>query len=452
MSSPHKLVDLRPVVEAVPSLRLAASWTLAASVIYGAAQWGMLATVVKLSSAREVGQYALGISIAAPVFMLTNLQLRSVQATDARCGYNFADYFTLRCLGTVAGVVLIFLIVVCARFDRATGDIVMAVAAAKAIEQLSDVIAGLLQKFERLDQAARAQMLRGVASIALFALVLLTSHRLAAAVLASGVACAIALLTYDRRLARHLLEQEHFLGWNPRKLKQLALMTLPLGIVTALIALNVNIPRYVVQRYLGPVQLGIFVSVAYLLVATVNVITNSVGLSASARLARMFAAGDLAGFNRVMRKLALFGVCIGAITVPAAFFFGGPVLELLYRPEYDDYGKLLAIMAAIASVSAVGSFLTFGLTAARQFLSQVPVIAAATFAAFAAAVLLVPAYGLDGAAVALLISATVLVLGSGAALALAESKVSDRKCEAVRPPTNAVSASEAIFLGAQEKD
>lgn len=452
MDTPLEFVNLRPMDKVIPSLRRGASWTLAASVVYAIAQWAMISAVAKLSSTIALGQFALGISIAAPVYMLTNLQLRGVQVTDARSEHNFADYFTLRCLGTVAGVMLILAIVVFAHYDKATSAVVLLVAIAKSVEQFSDVVAGLLQKFERLDQAAQTQMVRGAGSAIAFALVLFTSRSLVAAICASAATCAIVLLTYDFRLARRLPGGNGFLSSSRASLKRLMTVSLPLGLVTALAALNVNIPRYVVQHYLGPAQLGIFVSVAYVLVATVNVVVNSMGQSASARLAQMFAAGDLAGFNGVLRKLVFFGAAISLVGTPVALLCGRPLLSLIYRPEYAKYAPLLALMVGVAGVSAVGLILGFGVTATRRFRSQLPVISAATVAGFAVAVLLVPMRALFGAAFALLASAMVLILGNGAILAMAERRVRDRKCEVVRSSTRVQAEHEVALATILEKN
>ena len=76
---------------------------LAGNMVYAACQFGMLSVLAKLGSPSIVGQYALGLAITAPVFMLTNLQLRGVQATDARHEFAFADYFTLRLISTCWG-------------------------------------------------------------------------------------------------------------------------------------------------------------------------------------------------------------------------------------------------------------------------------------------------------------------------------------------------------------
>src|SRR5262249_180205 len=82
-------------VEPVPPLRRNFKWAFAANLIYALCQWGMLSVLAKAGSAAVVGQFSLGLAISAPVFMFTNFNLRSVQATDARSEFEFGDYFTL---------------------------------------------------------------------------------------------------------------------------------------------------------------------------------------------------------------------------------------------------------------------------------------------------------------------------------------------------------------------
>src|SRR6476660_1556484 len=90
-----------PAVRAVAprralSLRSNFSWTFAGNVVYAACQWGMLSALAKLGNPELVGQFALALAVTSPVFMLANLQLRGVQATDAQSQYTFADYLRVR--------------------------------------------------------------------------------------------------------------------------------------------------------------------------------------------------------------------------------------------------------------------------------------------------------------------------------------------------------------------
>src|SRR4051794_16358727 len=66
------------------SLRANFTWTFVGNVIYAACQWGMLVVLAKVARPETVGNFALALAVTAPVIMLTNLQLRAVQATDAR--------------------------------------------------------------------------------------------------------------------------------------------------------------------------------------------------------------------------------------------------------------------------------------------------------------------------------------------------------------------------------
>src|SRR5436190_1143591 len=90
------------------SLRSNFLWAIVGNVAYAACQWGMLVVLAKMGSAEMVGQFALALAISTPILMFTNLQLRGVQATDARGDYSFRDYLGLRLLMAAIGLGVIF--------------------------------------------------------------------------------------------------------------------------------------------------------------------------------------------------------------------------------------------------------------------------------------------------------------------------------------------------------
>lgn len=400
-------------LQAVPSLRTNFKWTFAGSVIYAACQWGMLSILAKAGSAAIVGQFALGLAIAAPVFMFTNLALRAVQATDARSEFEFCDYFTLRTLASTLGLLTVAAIAFALHYDLTTRLVVMLVAIAKAVESLSDVVAGLLQKFERLNQVAMSQMIRGVLSVAAFGGAFLATHSLPLAVAAMVLTWTAVFIVYDLWRARGVLRHQPVLfRVRGTMLKKLVVLSAPLGVVMALISLNVNTPRYLLVKYMGQAELGIFASMAYLVVAA-TLIINALGQSASARLARMFAEGDRAGFRRIMKHLLFTGLLIPATGIPVALLFGRRLLALLYRPEYGEHVSVLVILVAVTGLTAIGAFMGYGLTAARSFRIQPVIIGATAVTTLVMCVVLIPRYGLNGAALGLLCS-EVVYAGSGA--------------------------------------
>jgi O-antigen/teichoic acid export membrane protein len=402
--------------QAEPSLRANFRWTFAGTVFYAGCQWGILSVLAKAGSPRIVGQFALGLAITAPVFMFTNFNLRAVQATDARSEFEFADYFTLRLLASLLGLTTVAAVAWLLPYDLATRLVVLLVGVSKAVESLSDVIAGLLQKFERLDQVAISLVIRGALSLAAFGIVFLRAHRLPFAVVALVLAWSAVFTLYDLRCASRLLGPAGpFFRFRAQHLQRLAVVSAPLGIVMTLISLNTNIPRYILVRYLGEADLGIFASMAYTLVA-LSLIVNALGQSATARLARMAAAADIHCFRRIMGRLLSLGLAILIVGPPLAITAGRPVLTILYGPEYATDIKVLVVMVVTAGISAIASFLGYGMTAARSFRMQVPVIGLSTLTTTLICWLFVPRLGLIGAAYSLLASA--LVFAAGAALVL----------------------------------
>jgi O-antigen/teichoic acid export membrane protein len=384
----------------------------AANVFYATCQWSMLAILAKAGNAAIVGQFALGLAISAPVFMLTNLYLRGVQATDARSDFDFADYFTLRVLGSLAGVLTVAILAYFLNYDTATRKVILLLGVSKAIDSLGDTVAGLLLKVERVHQVAISLMLRGILSVAGFGITFMASRSLVPAVCALVLSWGAIFLGYDLwRAAAVLGEGGHFFRFRLGHLRRLFTLSAPLGLVMTLFSLNANIPRYLLAKYLGEAQLGIFASLAYTL-AAIYLVVNALGESATARLARMFASGDTLGFRRVIGKLVWVGVAILVVGTLLSAFVGRPLLTLLYRPEYADSVSVFVVMIMGGGVTAIGYFLGYGINATRRFRLQVPVIAISTLTTAALSVVLAPRLGLMGAALALLSAAVVHALGN----------------------------------------
>jgi O-antigen/teichoic acid export membrane protein len=379
----------------------------------------MLSVIAKAGNASIVGQFALALAIAAPVFMFTNLALRGVQVSDTRREYEFGDYFTVRFVTTMGGLLVVATVVLFLHLDNTTRAVTIVIALAKSLECVSDVIGGLLQVYGRLDQAAISLMIRGGLSVIAFGGAFLFSHNLVACCVAMCLVWAVVLVGYDLRRAAHLLRAgETYFHWDWSPIRKLIVLSLPLGFVMMLLSLNANIPRYVLQHYSGPAELGIFASLAYLLVA-MSTVVNALGVSAIVRLSSMFAANDSAGFKTLMYKLVSIGVGMTVLGLFLAALFGRFALTLLYKPEYADRMVTFLIMVAAGGVGAVGSFLGTGVTAARCFRAQVPLTAACTLTVVATTAVLVPRYGSAGAALALLGSSIVLVIGCSVVLRMA---------------------------------
>ncbi len=404
-----------PIAEAheLP-MRRNVAWALAGNVVYAACQWAMLIVLAKLCSPEMVGQFALGIAMTSPVMLLTSLQLRAALATDVAESFPFEEYVFLRLIATVAGLAAIAIVVAVAGYREETRWVVLAVGLGKAVEALSDLIYGVLQRNERMDLIARSMIFRGTGALLALGVTVQATGSVLWGALALAAVWLVVLAAYDvpaaalvirtsgksgLRLRWGIVTAALRPGWRVAGLWRLARETLPLGFVMMLIALNRNMPRYFIERSMGERELGIFAAIAYIQVAGTTVV-DAVCQSASPRLAGHHAAGRVRQFRRTLAQLAGLAGLMGAVGIAAALLAGRQILALIYRAEYAAEAPVLVMLMAVAAVGYVGSVLGYGITATRRFaLFPVPYLALTALATLCSAYA-IPRWGLHGACAA----------------------------------------------------
>ena len=363
---------------------------------------------------RQVGQFALGLAVSAPIILFANLQLRAVQATDAQREYRFGDYFGLRLLTTALAYLVIVAVVLVTGYSGDTALVILFIGLAKAFEAVSDIFFGLLQQHERMDRIAKSLMIEGPATLVVVGVVLWLTRSLVLATAAMALVWGLQLALYDvgsgwlilraqaGEAARALIRPQ----FNTAILRRLAWLALPLGFVMMLISLNTNLPRYVIEATLGEAQLGIFAAMSYLMVAGSTVV-SALGQSASPRLAAYYSDGDKAAFWRLLSRLFLFATLLAIGGLAVALLLGVPILGLVYGAEYAQYADVLVLVMIAAGIGFVAAFAGYGITAARYFRAQLPLFVVIAAVTALGSLQFVPRWGLQGAALALILAAGV---------------------------------------------
>jgi O-antigen/teichoic acid export membrane protein len=390
------------------SLRSNFAWILSGNLVYAACQWGAIVMLARLGNAFMIGQFSLGLALATPVLMFTNLHLRAVQATDARRLTRFGDYLRLRAAMTLGGLAVIAGIVWFGNYQRQTALVILAVALAKGIETLSDIHYGLFQLNDRLDQTGRSMMLRGMLSVGALGAGLYLTHNIVWGCAALALVWLGALVGFDMPRGRRFAAGSA----TARSSWSLIWTALPLGIATTMAALNLNMPRYFIHSGLGEKQLGIYSAMAYATVAMI-LVSDSLGHCAIPRLARLYSGGQFAEFRTLLLQLVATGAGLGLAGLAAAQLLGVRLLTIFYGREYAAHHRTFLVLILATAIYCVACMFTSAITAARCFRIQAPIYMLIAGSNALACARWVPAAGLAGGAAAMALGATVhLVLGA----------------------------------------
>jgi O-antigen/teichoic acid export membrane protein len=401
-----------------PSLRVNFAWTLAGNICNAACTWLIVVVIVKLGSMELAGVYAFAQAIVLPVVSFSTLQLRGIYATDATNQYRFGHYLGLRLLTTSLAMIVITGLAFASSRQPEVQLLTLAIGLISAIEAISDIIYGALQQHERMQWIAISMIVRSCLGMAAIFAGLLITNSLVFSMLASAGVRALVVLFLDVPLGVRTLAGEHpklrevfRQARDSKVLRTLTWLSLPLAPSTMLMTLQVTIPRYLIEHWLDSRQLGIFAAQSYLANAGA-IVATALAQSAAPRLSQHYLASDVRAYTRLLAKLAGLGAAYGAVGIAMALLCGRPVLSALYAPECAERNDIFVCLMVAAALAYVSILLGWALTAARWIRIQLPLFTSIVAIMFASGCLLVPRYGLEGAAATVLLGAFIQAVAS----------------------------------------
>ena len=411
-----------------PSLTVSFVWTLAGSAFYSGCQWAIIILLAKLGTAAMVGQYAFAAAIAYPVSLVANLQLRAIFVNDRAGRYPFRGMLGTRYALVAFAWLVLLATCIFTKSKTNTTALLIVVGASMLVDSISESYFSLLQKCERMDRIARSQIFKGSLGLAAAAVTLYYSHSLVWAVTGMLLAKSFVLATYDAgpgtfkiakvngeavdELPRSAPLVRRFRPqWDLKRQWEMLWAALPLGIVSVLVSLNVNIPRYIVEHNLGSRELGIYSALSYIPYAAL-LFASALGYVAFARLGKMYFERNIRAFRVLLGKMVLIATGLGTVAFLGTAIAGKTILTIVYRPEYADHVPLLMWLVASAGMSGIATCVGVAMTATSQFRVQIPLFLTVASVSGSTAYLLIPRLGLYGAAIATLASLVVQVIGS----------------------------------------
>ncbi len=387
------------------SLRKNFVWAFVGNAVSAFCMWLLLVVLTKLASVETVGIFAIAQAVGLPISMLLSLKLQVAQVTDARDEFDFGHYYALRIITSIMTVVIIA-VVGFSIYELTTALIITALGIGYSIIAFRETFLAVLQKYERIDLMAGSRIFQGLFSFLLFVSFLWFTGNLVFAITGLIIARIIVLIFYDMPASRKLLRKNGYSKlivphWHFREIWTLIKTTAPLGLVAWLTTLFTSIPRLVLDKFGGREEVGYFAALSSLL-AVGGMMMVALGQSTIPRLAKYYAE-NLRAYKLLLTKLTTVALVIGVTGVIVSILFGKQILTLLFTLEYARHSGVFVQLMLAGAIFFLFSCMNNGLTAARKFVVQIPIYALSAAVCGVSAFLLVPRYGMAGAAWSLLI-------------------------------------------------
>ncbi len=422
----------------MPSLARNIFDTVLGTAFFHACQLAVFCLLARFATPDDFGRFQYCLALAQPVILFCGLELRGALVSDVSNKYAPITYYRLRVRMLTLGAALLLVIGIARALWRPHEPFLLlfcAIVAARLIWSLGEVGWALFQRREQHRFLGGANVYRGLAYLAPFALLLPMATGGNNAVAASPlVISAAAWLNALGWLAVWRLYDVPRLGpWTgpdkPEPLRPLLIDTLPLGFTQLVIMLCDALPRMVLEAQpRGSAQLAYYGAMAYV-TQIGNLVVLQAGTAAANRLS-LYYASDRPRFLKLLLRLCGGAAIIGVLVFAVAVYYGRFFLRVLYGAEYRAFHYEFVIIVFAHCLTLMTAVIGITITQMRIFWLQAPlqvlILAATTVAAF----ILIPPDPLRGAAWTNVIRAVVHLALYAACLAYFLS----RRNPTTRPP------------------
>lgn len=310
-------------------------WNSVGSIVYLAAQWLITVVVVRLSNGFDAaGALALGMSVSNIFTPIGQYKIRPYQVSDVEGDYTARQYIAHRILtmGIAFAVMIIYALATCPANQL---EAIYLYGAYSFGPIFADVLHGEDQRADRMDYIGVSYILRGIASITVFSLVLWQTNSLELSLVAMTVVTFALIAIYDVPKTRGLVGSIKP-DFNKRKVFSLFKTCAPAVLALLFCSAVPAIPRQVLSGTNGADALGIYASVA----APVLIVQMGAQYVYSPMLtefARRFRTGDVKGFSRLLLKVTGAITLIAGVGVVGFELAGAWLLDFLYGNGISEY-------------------------------------------------------------------------------------------------------------------
>lgn len=406
------------------SLKVNFAWTFLGNGLVAVCQLALLTLLLREAGDATTGQYIIALAISAPVFMFAGLDLRTLQATDSSGEVRFTEYLSLRLMSGSIALALVPVIAIAGGYRADTLAVVTGVGLGRFFLLISDTFNGLMQKSERMDRVAHSIVLKGVLSSVVLGATFLATGSLFAAVFAEAMTRFLVLALYDLPLGRRLAREQgtddislaSFRTVQPLRLKKLTLRSLPLAFKVMLVSLDTHVTRYFVTGMASLSAVGVFGPIASG-AGSASMVGKALNQSVSAKLGRLATAGEPRPFIQFVRRVQLLYLVLGVVGVGFTMVAGGPLLAII-RPDLVVYQTVLTLVVVSVALDLQNGIVDMSLVAARRIAPLAPACGISVATSALGCWLLIPPFGLSGAAMAMIAGRLMRMAALNAALAL----------------------------------
>jgi O-antigen/teichoic acid export membrane protein len=383
-------------------------WNALGSTMFSLNTVILVVAISRTADLQAVGFFSIALAIAQLLFIIGVFGANSLQMTDYRRQFSFADYSCLKLGSCVLMIIVCLLVVVFGLSEPAKQVFTLLLTAFFVLTAVGELYQSLFFQNNRLDLSGKALFFRMLFSTVAFLAALYLTLDIVWALVALNLASLVGLWLWGIRPAKAFAEKQKPI--DRRSLGALFKECLPLFISTFLTLLIFNASRYGIEYFSNDTVQGYF-ALLVLPVLFINLLSQFIFRPALSGLSQSLDACDRRGFLRLSARLSLTVLLCTVLVAALMPLLGIPLLSWLYAVELSALSVEAVLLVVGGGLYAFHQLLYFILVIMRQQRAMLLLYLLATLATAAISVPCIVYAGLLGSCLAFALPQLLLSLG-----------------------------------------
>lgn len=381
-------------------------WNMIGTVVNSFTSLFFMIIVVRINSIKFSGIFSFAFSMACLFYIIGIYCGRVFQVTDNDKENDDFSYINFRFITVFIMVFLAFLFCIIRNYTFSKFSIIMLLIFFKALEAISDVFFAITQKKDNLYKVGISMFVKSLICVISFLFVDLITKNILLSILTIVIINVICLLCYDIPSSEIDFSKYYFNKAKIYKLFKIGFFTF---IFTFLNLYLINIPKYAIEFFMNDSFQSIF-GIIVMPATVISLVAQFIIFPFLNDIKTQVKEKEFSKLSKLMTKLIVVTIFFGIISIIFMYFFGVPILNIIYGINLMKYKIDLVIILIGAICYAVTTIFANVLIVFRKTLSQAIIYFIVSLVSTIIAMFFVKFWGIKGATISYLITLVFIVI------------------------------------------
>lgn len=382
-------------------------WNTVGSTINSITSLFFMIIVTRLNGINDAGIFSFAFSFAILVQVIGNYFGRSYQVTNIDEKITDSDFIYSRVFTCLLMIIFSSIFIFLKGYSINKVIIITLLVCFRTIESFGEILYGIIQKNGRLYQVGISMFLKGTFSIILFFCLDFFFKNLSLSLLSLSIINILLIIFYDYRNIKNI--GFVFEKFNTNMLKKILIGGFFVFLFTFLTQYVLNASKYSIDNFLNDKYqtiYGIIVMPATVMALCAQFLVQPF----LTKFTNYYKNKDFLNLSKLVFKLCLYIFILGILAIIFCYFFGIPILEIIYGLKLNKYKYSLLLIIGASTFFSISYVFSNALITLRKNFIQTVIYGITSILALNISDFFVKEYNVFGACIAYFISMFALLI------------------------------------------